>query len=418
MNRTERIMMTLQMHACFKVYGELSLGGVETLSNTSFTTMRSYNSTFATTTTDSITEVLTASLIRSGNSKETYQIVNRVIGYMLPIVLVFGFLGNILNLIILTRKRMKSNLDELEKSAHFGLIALAVSDMMFCISAFPLGFMNSQAGQPVLSETKHFMLYYKVFHTGIVNTFILMSTWLTVTMALARCIAVCYPLYARGVSSLQGVKISVSVVTVSCVLFTLPRFWTMKIREFSCSGGLKVYSPWPGDIVKLDGYTAYLLLWSFLGGIIPFILLLISNICLIRALHQSSRMRRMLSESTSANQSCSNAGCKLTPTFIAIVAVFLILVTPAEILKFVDEILKTRNGDRKMEFQIAEAVTNFLQSVNFTINFILYYIINIPFRKTMRELFTSQCQETYRAIHSRGSSMYRFSTPQTTDTQV
>ena len=45
----------------------------------------------------------------------------------------FGLLGNILNLVVLTNKGLQKTMDRMEKSAHYGLVAMAVSDMCFCL---------------------------------------------------------------------------------------------------------------------------------------------------------------------------------------------------------------------------------------------------------------------------------------------
>jgi len=60
-------------------------------------------------------------------------IVNKAVA---PAICVFGIIGNLLNLVVLTRKRLQCSMDRMEKSAHVGLVALAVSDMMFCIFYF------------------------------------------------------------------------------------------------------------------------------------------------------------------------------------------------------------------------------------------------------------------------------------------
>ena len=47
--------------------------------------------------------------------------------YIVPFIAVFGIIGNLLNLIVLTRKSLQKTMDRMEKSAHIGLMALAVS---------------------------------------------------------------------------------------------------------------------------------------------------------------------------------------------------------------------------------------------------------------------------------------------------
>jgi hypothetical protein len=50
-----------------------------------------------------------------------------------PTICSFGIVGNLLNLLVLTRKRLQCSMDRMEKSAHVGLVSLAVSDLMFCL---------------------------------------------------------------------------------------------------------------------------------------------------------------------------------------------------------------------------------------------------------------------------------------------
>ncbi len=53
--------------------------------------------------------------------------------YVIVGICAFGLLGNVLNLIVLTSKGLQKTMDRMEKSAHCGLVAMAVSDMCFCL---------------------------------------------------------------------------------------------------------------------------------------------------------------------------------------------------------------------------------------------------------------------------------------------
>jgi len=66
-----------------------------------------------------------------------YHVVERLVNRAVaPAICVFGIIGNLLNLVVLTRKRLQCSMDRMEKSAHVGLVALAISDMMFCVFYF------------------------------------------------------------------------------------------------------------------------------------------------------------------------------------------------------------------------------------------------------------------------------------------
>ena len=56
---------------------------------------------------------------------------------------IIGVSGNILNLLVLTRRRFCSSLNKLESSANYGLIALAVSDLCFCLVVLPHVFLSN-----------------------------------------------------------------------------------------------------------------------------------------------------------------------------------------------------------------------------------------------------------------------------------
>ena len=76
-----------------------------------------------------------------------------------PIICVLGFLGNIINIIVLSRLRLLRNDGTRDSGTHLGLTVLAVSDMLFCMSMFPRCLVPESLS---LFEKKDFYLYYQV----------------------------------------------------------------------------------------------------------------------------------------------------------------------------------------------------------------------------------------------------------------
>ena len=56
---------------------------------------------------------------------------------LLPIILLIGCIGNSLNVVVFTRGRFRHTLDEIERSAATGLVALAISNLCFCAVGLP-----------------------------------------------------------------------------------------------------------------------------------------------------------------------------------------------------------------------------------------------------------------------------------------
>jgi len=97
---------------------------------------------------------------------------------------------------------------------------------------------------------------------------------------------------------------------------------------------------------------------------------------------------------------------RITPTLIALIVLFTLLVTPSHLLVFVA--LTTGRNDAGVvmatgrsaaglasyrTFEAATHVTNFLLLTNFAVNFVLYLVVNADFRRVTRDLLTSHTRD-------------------------
>ncbi|GFN75187.1 FMRFamide receptor [Plakobranchus ocellatus] len=72
----------------------------------------------------------------------------------------------------------------------------------------------------------------------------------------------------------------------------------------------------------------------------------------------------------------------VTATLVAVVILFLVLVSPSELLKF----SISYTGASACQERIVLYVTNFMQVLNFSLNFVLYCAVNKTFRHTLHGL--------------------------------
>lgn len=304
---------------------------------------------------------------------------------VIVVICIFGVIGNILNLLVLTRKGLQKHMDRMERSAHYGLVALALSDMLFCLMVIPNAWVDKH--QFVYNE-QSFNMYYKMYGDSMINAFIMSSTWLTVAMATSRYLAICHPLQARDIIGMTFAKLSIVLVFTICVLFNLPRFWNENIESMDCVGGWTVYFPVPGPLKKSHtGEKIYMWLYFVFGIFIPLIALAFCNVNLIRALQHSRNMRRQYQQDhTSAKDTTSH----ITLTLIIIVIMYFLLVIPAEAINFIKQAIIEKNS-ATASFNVANAIVNTLQALNFACNFILYCAVNVHFRRTLVDLFCWCC---------------------------
>lgn len=316
-----------------------------------------------------------------------WDILNVINNFGLPTVCLFGIVGNILNLTILTRRKLRRSLRTVEQAANLCLIALALSDFMFCLFAFPTTFLPSEH-----YTEKGFILYYGMYSPAIINVFILTSTWLTVTMATERYFAICHPLNQTLLMTPKRTKLIIVIVYILSVLFNVPVLWRNQVVQRVINNSTVVYTL---EIIPLGqdkiADTTYRLVWAILGNFLPLILLVGFNICICRKIHQSYQYRKKFHFDPSSSQ---DTNVTLTTTLIVIVVMFLILVAPSEIVLHIASMLHSDN------YRSIEAIMNFMQSVNFSVNFILYCIISSYFRKTLRHIvccyWRNQRRDSYR----------------------
>ena len=327
--------------------------------------------------------------------------------YSILLMCSLGIIGNALNLLVLTRKKLVHGMDRLEKCAHMGLAALAVSDMLFCISALPSSCISLFVYKQHFSMNQ-VVLYYRLYHGAFINTFLMSSTWLTVTMAINRYIVVTYPLQARQYVNVKGTVITVLSVFIISGALTTPYFIGFVIEGCKDKNGYTLYeinlSISRGIFEKLKIYTRWV--WPIIASFIPLVILFICNIRLIYELRRAMQVRR---ETTGGRSKSTSHG--VTLTLIIIVLMYLFLVSPSELVKYA-KVSKKPSPQMELLFKFF----NLLQAGNFAFNFVLYCAVNPTFRATLLEVGrvcwnTTRCRSTkhtgYDLVAAGGSRIVR-----------
>ena len=296
-------------------------------------------------------------------------------------ICIFGILGNILNLIVLTRKSVFGHMKKRDKSVNVSLIALAMSDLLYCTWNVPEIFkVFKGAGGPGMN----FWVFYDAYGYAFMNCFLLSSTWLTVAMAVCRYVVICHPFQALKLHQYLGMKASrVIIVTVFClsILFCLPRFWMQKIESVPCiEGGSQYYVMNSYMKENETAHMTYMCLYFTLGILLPLLVLIYSNVFLVKALNASSVYRQK-------NATCRSETRVTTLTLCIIVILDIVLVVPAEVITFWVSFVDRQSA---AEYGLAVKICNTLQLFNFAINFILYFIINVHFRRVMKNILCCQ----------------------------
>lgn len=302
-----------------------------------------------------------------------------IYSYVVGSVCVVGLLGNMMNIVVLTSRSLRGRMEQMEKSVYTGLGALAVSDMMFCLCALIHAYIGPRR---TFYSQFNFEMFLHTYNSGIMNTFILSSTWMTVAMASSRYVAICHPIRARTIIGMTFTKWSLVCIFFMCMFINVPRFWEDEIRSYRClEGGMEYYVDTGPFRKSKFAYLIYSWCYFVVGIILPFTMLSFCNIHLMKALRDSHRMRRRYRR----NNHIKDPGRHLTLTLVIIVITYIVLVTPAEIIVFLrDLVISTEELAFTQAYNHVLAITNMMQSINFAFNFILYCIVNVKFRSVIK----------------------------------
>lgn len=299
---------------------------------------------------------------------------------VIPAILTFGVVGNLLNLFLFVHRSYgRRRLETLERAAFAGLVALAVSDLLFCVVGIPPAFLARW--EPGWPSTFGAMVayYYRMYQEGFRNLFLFTSTWIIVVISAERFVAVYYPMRARWYLKVRNSVAVYVAITVFGVLLSLPLFVKYRtVISTECYSGCMCLHVAPTSLFRDPMFkTAYHVIWSAFGTFIPLVALCLANAGLVLVLYRSRRRNLTNPE----RYGCS----RVTLTVTAIVSSFLVLVCPSMVLYSLDLIFAI-SQDNSRSFLIAMDATNLTQAVKFASNFILYCGTIRQFRQSLNQM--------------------------------
>ena len=297
-------------------------------------------------------------------------------GVLLPIIGLCGVVGNLLNLVVLSWRYKSRGVDVLEKGALLGLIALAVSDLFFCLGLLPYLYYYTTR---TMFYAQSLQMYHQMYAAYYHNLFLRISSWLTLLVALARYVVICHPFQARIFIGLSRIRFAIVFTYIFWILFLLPMLWTYSIQEYTPENSTTMYIVDHGYFAKnhLMKMT-FMYMWNIFGFAIPVVIVTYCNIRFIFALRESMKLHAASVYSHKGTD--WDYTVRITTTLIALIVAFVLLVVPSDILHFYSDVIEAK---AYLAFEVAVVVTNILQAINFAFHFLLYCAVNVTFRRTL-----------------------------------
>ncbi|XP_054715345.1 G-protein coupled receptor dmsr-1-like [Uloborus diversus] len=309
-------------------------------------------------------------------------------GYLGVIVCIFGIFANVLNIIVLTRKDMISPTNAI-------LTGLAVADMMVMVSYLPFCIHNYiRTNLPPEKKFSYAWAVFTLFHAHFTVVCHTISTWLTVTLAVWRFLAVSFPAASKTWCSMPRAKCAILCTYLNCALFCLPVYLTFTIIEVVHNGKL-AYRVSFSEIAQSNNQALEKVnfwLFSVLTKLIPCIALTGLSLGLIKVLYEANKRKQRLKNRVENDKTHD----RTTRMLLAILLLFLITEFPSGIVALLSGILGKEFFDN-VYLNLGEAV-DLLALVNSAINFILYCSMSRQFRDTFASLFTPKIVSKWMAV--------------------
>lgn len=317
-------------------------------------------------------------------------------GYLATGVCIFGVVVNVLNVIVLTRKKMVSPTNLL-------LTALAVSDgvtmtlyLPFVIHYYLVHGAEHSPQKNSLRATIFLQLYAwfsVVSHTT--------SIWITVALAIFRYIKIKFTGAGINLCSMKRARIAVFIVYFVVPVVCLPNFFTTTIQRYTEAEEAyflstnKTAEIWTLDFALESNsdrliYGLNFWLQAVVAKLFPCVILSIVSVLIIRRMREtdyrsrSLRLKAHLRRGSVAREQKTNS---TTLMLLVVVILFIVTEFPQGILNllsgllpyFVDEVY-SQLGD----------ILDIAALTNNCINFILYCTMSQQFRATFLRFFVSR----------------------------
>ena len=297
----------------------------------------------------------------------------------MPIIGVFGIIGNILSLIVLLNRKLRSS------STTVLLIGLAISDCLFLVT------MLIRKSTCIISRFDE-MLSYEYFVTSFasmyyVNTcFSRVSTLLVAVMSVERVIAVVFPLKVKLVSTKMKMAITVVFVYLFTFAFLSLLLTQTKVEYIAGTPFIKSSVFYLENQKFMDIYTQYITVTIFRW--LPKVIVVVCNSVIITFLWR----RKIPTENAENVSSMSNyprTQRKVTVMLVTVAIIFVVALLPGDAFLITGLVVDGFEiyGKYNNLFVVLSNVALTFEIINSSINFVIYMVLNKTFSEIYRRLF-------------------------------
>ena len=317
---------------------------------------------------------------------------------LIPIFCFLGSIGNILSLCVLFHQRMRNQV-------NYVLAALCVSDTLFLIHCLIYTGLNLyRKFKPNEGESLRAHVYPIVGAYGSVVT-ARITSWLTLLLCAERFVAVYFPMRAKSICNNRNTCVCVGCIYVITMVLFIPlslKYEAKELHSNRTTNNVRTIMA-TTDLFNNNRkfFTVYGTFLNILFRFAPLVLIPILNILMIRILHKNWKKRREMSavdredsvkltgKDKERKNFNSNGQTRITIMLLTVSFIFLICILPGALNSIASHIWPnySRLGKKKNLFTFVAAFTFLLETINSSVNFIIYMAMSRKFRLLYKEIF-------------------------------
>ncbi|XP_055915039.1 probable G-protein coupled receptor B0563.6 [Eupeodes corollae] len=298
-------------------------------------------------------------------------------GIVLPIICALGIIGNVLNLIVLTRRNMRG-------TAYIYMRGYSAAALLAIVFAIPFSIrilIHKDLGQWEEFGPAFYTAHLELFlGNGCLGVGVMMLLILTIE----RYVSVCHPGYIRPV--MGPPRMTVILIPVVTFFIYLPSVFRGELIKcvLQADGTFVYFRRENSEFLSTLFYSVYKVMLEVLFKLVPTVLIAGFNLRIMIVYRQTCERRRkmILSRTTCFKDDDPRKFAEERRLFLLLGStsvLFLVCVSPMAILHMTiaQEYLSS------FSFQVFRALANLMELTNYSITFYIYCLFSEDFRNTL-----------------------------------
>lgn len=297
-------------------------------------------------------------------------------GVALPAICLLGIVGNILNLVVLTRRNMRG-------TAYIYMRGYSAAALLAIVFALPFAWRILVHHESGNWDSHAVAFYHTHMELFLGNGCLGVGVMMLLALTLERYVSVCHPGHARPI--LGPPRRAVFLIPTATFLLYLPSVFRNRIvvcRMYASAAPLYRKQEIP-EVAGHPAFAAYTVLLEMMFKVIPTVLLAALNLRILLVYRKSCERRRRMTLSRTASGDEDPRKFAEERRLVLLLGstsiLFLVCVSPMVILN----VTISDDNLTAYPYQVFRALANLLEVTNYSITFYIYCLFSEDFRNTL-----------------------------------